>query len=319
MKSQRHQTVALVEAARLYYEHNYSQLQIAQKLGISRPGVSRLLQQARENGIVKIEICDPSDRGTIAENQLKQKFALKKVVVVPNDDDDITLIKKRLGVAAAALLNELSTAGMILGVSWGSTMLEVAKSVKKNRLKDVIVVQLNGGVSRAQYDTHASQVAQKIGEALSGIPYLLPLPAIVDRPDLKEAIISDKNITKTLQIAREAKIAMFTIGSFGYDSLLVKSDYFEPEEVEALLKQGAVGDICSRIINHQGEICSKDLNSRTIGIDLSHLKEKEYAIAIAGGREKLPAIRAALHGKLCNTLVTDEWVAGELLSDNQDQ
>ncbi|MBU1065775.1 RNA polymerase subunit sigma-70, partial [bacterium] len=119
-----------------------------------------------------------------------------------------------------------------------------------------------------------------------------------------------------LRIAREASVAMFTIGSFGYDSALVKSDYFDSAEVEDLLERGAVGDICSRIISHDGEICSEDANARTIGIDLDDIRTKEHSIAVAGGREKLPAIRAALKAKLCNVLVTDEWVAGELLSDN---
>ena len=80
-----------------------------------------------------------------------------------------------------------------------------------------------------------------------------------------------------------------------------------------MIKKGAIGDICSRIINHQGKICSQELNTRTIGIELEDLIKKPYAIAVAGGREKLPAIRAALKGKWFNCLVTDEWVANQLV------
>ena len=50
------ETRLMIETARLYYEHHFSQQLIANKLGISRPGISRLLQRAREAGIVKIEI-----------------------------------------------------------------------------------------------------------------------------------------------------------------------------------------------------------------------------------------------------------------------
>jgi len=317
MKKPGSQIVTIVEAARLYYEHNFSQLQIAQKLGISRPGVSRLLQQARDRGIVKIQIIDPSDRGTHLESQIREKFQLNRVVVVPNDDEDEKIVKERIGSAAAGILDDYVHSGMIFGISWGTTMLSVARHVGRKRLKDLIVVQLNGGVSRADYNTHASDAARKIAEAFGAIPYLLPLPAIVDRPEVKEAVISDKNIAHTLSIAREASVAMFTIGSFGYDSVLVKSHYFEPAEVEELLKQGAVGDICSRIITHDGEICSEEFNARTIGISLDDIRAKEHSIAVAGGREKLPAIRAALKAKLFNVLVTDEWVANELLSDTE--
>jgi len=317
MKNTESQTKTVIEAARLYYEHNFSQQQIAHKLGISRPGVSRLLQQARDKGIVKIQIIDPSDKGTLLESQVKEKYQLNRVVVVPNDDEDDKIIKDRLGLAAAGILGDYVRAGMIFGISWGTTMLSVANHVTKKRLKDLTVVQLNGGVSRADYNTHASDAARKIAEAFGAIPYLLPLPAIVDRPEVKDAIISDKNIAYTLRIAREATVAMFTIGSFGHDSALLKSNYFETAEVDELLKKGAVGDICSRIITHEGKICSEEANARTIGIELDDIRTKKYSIAVAGGKSKLPAIKAALKAKLCNILVTDELVANELLSDDK--
>ena len=302
----------IVEAARLYYEHNFSQLQIAGKLGISRPGVSRLLQRARDEGIVRIEIIDPADKGIKLEAQLKKKYSLKNAVIVPDDGDSLS-IKRRLGQTAVKMLDQLLSEGTILGVSWGSTMHEVAMRVASNPTRDMIVVQLNGGISRADDNTRPNEITRKISESYRAVPYLLPLPAVVDSAELKNAIVADKNISRTLTLAREAKIAMFTIGSFGYDSVLVKADYFEPEEVDSLLKQGAVADICSRIINTNGEICSDELNARTIGIELEELRNKPYSIAVAGGKEKLNAIRAGLKGKYFNVLITDEWIANELL------
>ncbi len=305
----------LVEVARLYYRHDFSQQQIAQKLGVSRPGVSRLLQRAREQGIVRIEIRDPSDKGTQLESALKSKFNLKKVIIVP-EDERISVIKHRLGHAAITLLDELVADDMILGVSWGTTMQEVARQVNSKIIKRMTVVQLNGGVSKAAYDTHASEIAQTIGEKYQAIPYLLPLPAIVDSRELKKAIISDKNISRTLNLAKEAQVALYTIGLFDENSVLVKADYFDSEEIQALKNKGAIGDICSRIIDTNGKICSQTLNARTIGIELKYLIKKRYAIAVAGGKNKLPAIQAALRGRWFNCLITDEWVAGELISEN---
>ena len=303
----------IVEAARLYYEHQFSQQSISKKLGISRPGVSRLLKQARVKGIVKIEIIDPTKKGTRLEAKLKEKFGLKKVVVVPSDADASQSIKQMLGNAAVKMLEELVEDNMIVGVSWGTTMQEVARQVNGKVFKDLIVVQLNGGISRAEYDTHASEIALKIGEKFHAIPFLLPLPAIVDSPKVKKAIVSDKNIARTLDLAIQAKVAIFTIGSFGLESVLVKADYFEKDEIDALLKQNAIADVCSRIIDSEGNLCSSELNSRTIGIELEELQKKPYSIAVAGGKEKLNAIQAGLNGRLFNILITDEWVARELL------
>ena len=310
-----YKSTVLVEAAKLYYEHQLSQLEISKKLGVSRPTVSRLLQQARNAGIVKIEITDPSEVGTQLESALVDKFDLKKVLVVPNDIDDNSIIKKRLGKATVVLIDQLISEGIILGISWGTTMQEVARQIRPRRVKDMIVVQLNGGISRAEIDTHASEIAKGIGESYKAIPYLMPLPAVVDSANLKQAILSDKNISRTLELGRKADIALFTVGSFDYDSVLVKADYFESDEVEALLQSGAVGDICSRILKADGTICSEELNSRTIGIELEEIKKKPYSIAVAGGKEKLAAIQAGLKGKWFNYLITDEWIATELLRD----
>jgi len=314
MKTQYKSTI-LVEAAKLYYEHQLSQLEISKKLGVSRPTVSRLLQQARNTGIVRIDITDPSEVGTQLESALIKKYNLKKVVVVPNDTDDNKIVKKRLGKTAVLLVDQLISEGTILGISWGTTMQQVARQIRTRRVKDMVVVQLNGGISRAELDTHASEIAKTIGESYKAIPYLMPLPAVVDNANLKKVILSDRNISRTLELGRKAEIALFTIGSFGYNSVLVKADYFEPDEVDGLLKSGAVGDICSRIIKADGTICSDDLNNRTIGIELEELKKKQYSIAVAGGKEKLAAIKAGLNGKWFNSLITDEWVATELLRD----
>ena len=304
----------LVEAARLYYQHDFSQQQIADRLGISRPGVSRLLRRAREEGIVRIEIRDPFEKGTRLESSLREKFGLKKVIVVPADERPAS-IKKHLGQATVGYLETLINDNMILGVSWGTTMQEVARALKTNKVKNLVVVQLNGGVSKAAYDTHASEIAQSIGLKYQATPYLLPLPAIVDSATLKSSILSDKNIARTLKLARECDIAVYTIGLFNQDSVLVKADYFDEKEIEALIKKDAIGDICSRIIDKKGQICSKSLDDRTIGIELDDLARKTHAIAVAGGRDKLPAIRAALKGKWFNSLITDEWCAEELLYD----
>ena len=303
----------LIEVARLYYEHNFSQLQIAQKIGISRPGVSRLLQAARESGIVKIEIIDPDMRGTRLELSVREKFGLKNVIVVP-DDANPSQIKKRLGAATVKYLDKLLSQDVILGVSWGSTMQEVAKSFNKKPVNGMVVVQLNGGVSKAEYDTHASEIAQRIGEKLWATPFLLPLPAIVDNAGLKNAILKDRNIARTLNYARSANIAIYTIGLFNHESVLVKADYFSRDEVESLEKNDAVADICSRIITRDGRICSEALDSRTIGIELEELRKKEYSIAVAGGKEKFPAVLAGLRSGVFNILITDEYIASNLLT-----
>ena len=304
-----------LEAARLYYEHHLNQSQIAVRLKISRPGVSRLLREARETGIVNIQIIDPKATGTRLETALKEKFQLKHARVVPYDQAAEHVLKSRLGFALVQLLDEVLNENTTLGVSWGTTMQAATLHLQPRTIKKMTVVQLNGGVSKAELDTHASEIARRIGENYRATPYLLPLPAIVDSPTLKTAILADRHIAKTLKLAREADIAAFTIGSFGVGSVLVQADYFDKDEVAKLLNQGAVADICSRLIKADGTICSPELNQRTIGIELEELRTRPVSIAVAGGQEKAKAIEAGLQGGWFNSLITDEHVAQQLIDE----
>ena len=307
-------TALLVEVARLYYDHDFSQQQIAEKVGLSRPVVSRLLTQARDQGIVRIEILDPAQGGIELETSLQDRYRLKKVIVVPSDGSEPNIVKERLGRAAAKYLDEIVEDGLTLGISWGTTVREIARHVVPRPVRDMTVVQIVGGISRSDRDTHASESALKIGEKYQAVPYLLPVPAIVDNPALKRSITSDKNISRVLELGRQADIALFSVGVFSHQAIMVQAEYFEAADVDMLLSKGVVGDVCSRLINASGEICSRELDERTIGLELQELRKKSLAIAVAGGEEKIDTVRAALKGAYFNVLITDESVANALLA-----
>jgi len=304
----------LIKVARLYYLYNLSQQQIADKLKISRPGVSRLLHEARDRGVVHIEIVDPEGNGADIERSLREKYGLKKAVVVPNEGaSDDSGLKQRLGMAAARVLDGLVREGSVVGISWGSTMQELIRHLNPRRVKDVTIVQLIGGIARAEYDTHASEIAMKLADNYKAVPFLLPVPAIVDDVRVKEALMSDSRIARVLDLGRQAEIAVFSVGRLDHGCLMCRAEYFKKHEVDALLRKKAVGDIISRIVTDAGGVCSPELDARTVGIELDDLKKKPFSIAVAGGREKLPVIRAGLLGGYFNVLVTDEETAVRLL------
>jgi deoxyribonucleoside regulator len=299
----------LVEVARLYYEDELNQQEIASKVGTSRPSISRLLQQARNEGIVRIEINDPSQRHHLLEQSVKEKYRLKQVRIVPSEMNSEQKIKMRLGQAAARYLDEVVFDGCILGVSWGTTMRQIVEYLIPKPVHQMTVVQIVGGITNAQFDPHASEIAQRIGDNYHASSYLLLLPAIVDSAELKSAMISDKQINKTLDLIRNADIVLCSMGVFKPDSLLIQAEYFNTRDVQVLKRYNAVGDICSRMIDAQGHICWPELDARTVAVELDQLKKTKYAIAVAGGETKKEVIRAGLRGGYFNVLITDEDTA----------
>ncbi|TVY04107.1 sugar-binding transcriptional regulator [Cohnella terricola] len=306
----------VVEAAKLYYELDYSQNQIADTLGVSRPTVSRLLQQAKSEGIVTIEIKDPTEDVEVLRGLLKERFQLKNVVVAFTPTYEESVVKRYIGQAAAAFIAELVKDGDTIGASWGSTMYQVALHLKGRSLNNSFVVQLNGGVSDADIRISPSEIVHRIGKAFNVTPYFMYLPAIVDHILVKQAMLTDRHIRRVMDMGLQANIAVFTAGSPTPDSVLLNSSYLRNEELE-IIRTKAVGDICSRYYDSDGEICLPSLNERTVGIELADLRSKEHSILVAGGASKVNAILGALRGNYVNTLVTDQITARSLLNKTQ--
>ncbi|TMW71032.1 sugar-binding transcriptional regulator [Alteribacter natronophilus] len=303
----------IVRAAKMYYQLDYSQQQIAAELGISRPSVSRLLHEAKEHGIVRVEILDPTEDAQKLSGVIRKRYGLSDCIIVSASGRDDTAIKSAIGKKAAAYLRDTVKDGDTIGATWGTTLYEVTKHLTPKHVNGVSVVQLNGGVSHSETNTHAHDILNRLGEAFSTAPHFLPLPAVVDHPLVKEAIVADRHIKRTLDLAEQANLALITVGDRTENSTLVQADYFTDDDLNVLQENGAVGDICSTFIDSAGNVCNKELAARTIGIELSRLQKKERTVLIAGGLNKVEGILGALKGGYANVLITDQFTAESMV------
>lgn len=301
-----------INVARLYYQSEYSQDQIAKLLNISRPTVSKILNYAKERGFVTIQINDPmaiSDDLSIA---LKNKYNLDKVIIAYTPLNNVDDIKEHIGRVAAEYLHNIVKDDDIIGISWGTTMYAIAKQLVEKKLKGVEVVQLKGGLSQTHINTYASEINKLFADAFHANGTSLPLPVIFDTPELKEIIEKDSHINQIIQMGKKANIAIFSTGTVKDNALLFKLGYFNKQEIKRI-QENAVGDVCSRFFNKNGEICDEKINSRTVGIGLEQLKAKERTILVAGGERKIEALHSALSSKMANTLIIDQFTAKLLL------
>ncbi|KKM11784.1 hypothetical protein SY88_07115 [Clostridiales bacterium PH28_bin88] len=298
----------IVRVARLYYEVGHTQDEIAKEMKISRPQVSRFLSYAKEHGIVQIAINDPLSSCSRLESLFQEVYNLKRAMIVPVGSDDEKMIKQQLGRIAAGFLHRILKDGDIIGISWGTTLKEVALSLKPKNLKEAAVVQLKGSVGRLNAKINPMDILVQFASKLNANPFSLTVPTIVTNEKIKEALVADAMVQEILELGRKANVAVFSIGYPSKKSVLVDAGYFSDEEIENFRQQGAVGDICSRYFTINGEVFG-NLDARTIGIELQEIRKKEYAIGIAGGINCASGILGALRGKYLNVLVTDETTA----------
>ena len=302
----------LVQIAKLYYEEGYGQEKIAHTLNLSRPYVSKLLNAAKEEGIVRIQVIDPLNIETSMEREFRERFHLIKAIIIPREEDGERL--KHVGEAAARYLNDIIEDGAVIGTSWGGTIYESSKAlIPRKDLSDVVSVQLCGGVSDVSQTVYASQIADSFSALLGASAYMLPVPAVVDSKEVSDVLKTDGGIAKVLQRGIDADIAFFTAGTFGQRSALYRAGYLQDSDLNRLRQLGAVGDICSHVIDINGKICDKTLDERTMAVPLEDIKKKKYRIGVGQGFSKVDAFCGALRGSIINVLITNEETAERIL------
>lgn len=306
----------MVRIAQLYYGMHLSQAEIGQRLGLSRFQVGRLLDRAVAEQIVRIDVVHPAARLVDLEDRLLARFGLRAAVVadVPattagQDADD--LAREAVGEVAAELLAEQRPSGVV-GVSWGRTMLAVARHLRPGWTTPGAVVQLNGAASRSDQPTRAGEILERFAGARSGSFRGLPAPAIVGSAELRDALLRDPAIRETIDLARTASAAVFGLGIPAPDSPHLASGFVDAGEQAALRSMGAAGDVIGRFLNVDGRIAWPELDSRTVGLSLDELRAIPMRLGVASGAGRGPITLAAIRAKVLTALACDdataEWV-----------
>lgn len=304
----------MVRVAKLYYDLERTQSEIAKELDLTRWQVGRLLTEAKEIGIVRIEIRPRVFRKTDLEVELQKKFNLKDAVVVPmGGTDDPNLLMESTAQAAAKYLAGLNIQGEIFGVSWGYTMSVVSKFLPTNWNPNVHVVLVNGSTNLRLTSTKTSAVAEEFAVAGNGTATLLPVPAIVGKKSTRIALEEDPTVKSAMTLAIESENVCFGMGIISNQSVLVKSGYINKDDIKRLKKAGAVGDILGRFIDHNGNIADTDINDRTVGLRLDELKSKKNSIGVVSGADKFNVAYAVLKAGYVSVIITDEDTAKKAL------
>jgi deoxyribonucleoside regulator len=306
----------MVRIAQLYYRMHLSQEQIGEQLGLSRFQVGRLLDRALREDIVRIEIVHPDARLIDLEDALVERFGLRAAVVVDvpvsaSDRAAQELAREAVAGAAARFLADLRPIGSI-GVSWGRTMLELARLLEPGWTVATEIVQLNGATSRSAEPTRANEIAERFGTTTGASIRMLAAPAIVGSRELRVALETDPAVGQTLDAARATSVAIFGLGVLTRESVLVGSGYLTERDLAELEGAGAVGDVIGRFLRADGTIASLELDDRTVGLPIAELTTKEVLMGLAAGAGRGPIALGSLRARCVNVLVADaataEWV-----------
>jgi len=305
----------LYKIARAYYEDGETQKQIGKRFGLSRVKVCRLLRQARELKIVQISFMPTEGTNADIEHQIAAKFGIDEVITTTPLSYTRQAITTAIGAAAVSYLFRFLQGHESIAITWGSTLLSLVKSLPARSFPRLRIIQSLGGLSQPNADVNGADIVRRMAQLLDAKPIMLFAPGFVGSKAVCDALLSDVQISSVLDLAAKANIAMVGLGTPKPGSVLLSQTIFTEDEIQRLINKGAVGDISLRFFNAQGEAIQDEINDRVIGLSLSQIKKIPRVIGIAGGTEKLPAIRASLMAKLIHVLITDVQTAKNLLKE----
>jgi DNA-binding transcriptional regulator LsrR (DeoR family) len=309
----------MTKVAHLYYSQDMTQPEIAAQLDLSQATVSRLLKRAKQEQIVRVTVNVPHGIYSELEEQLQKTYGLKEAVVVDSVEYNNQILRD-IGSAAAYYLETTLRTGDMIGVSsWSATLLAMVDALQPlTRSSHIRVLQILGGLGNPSAEVHASRLVGRLASLVRGEATFLPAPGIVGSPEAVPILLEDRYVRDAMSLFNQVTIALVGIGTVEPSGLLASSgNIFSPEELDMLRKAGAVGDICLRFFDAAGTPVATPLNDRVIGMNLDQLRQVKRAVGIAGGKQKLNAIRGALRGRLINVLITDRFTAQHLLQSQQ--
>jgi len=309
----------MTKVAQMHYEENMRQSDIARQLGLSQSTISRLLNRAREEGIVRITVTTPKGIYIDLEKKIMGRYGMRDVIVVDcHNGEDENSILRDLGAAASYYIESSINNGEVIALSsWSATLLALVNSMHTiPRKKNVKVVQILGGVGNPSAEIHATRLTGRFADLVQGEAIYLPAPGVVGSKVTRDAFLEDSFVQEAISLYNDVTMALVGIGSVSPSMLLAQSgNAFSEEELDILREKKAVGDILLRFFDADGIPVRSTLNDRVVSMKLDQLKKVDRAIGIAGGARKFEAIRGALRGKLINILITDNCTAKKLVQD----
>lgn len=293
----------MIKIAWYYYMENMTQQAIADQLNITRMRVIKLLEKARQTGVVQFRISSSLDFRRDLETKLMEKYHLRDCYTVPTNPNERST-NDTIARAASIYIADHVRENSYINFGYGDTTSRTIEYLAKNLETAVSFVSLTGGVGYYLPKSESNIFNAKL--------YLIPSPILMSSAQMADAIKKESSVQEVTDMIRLASMTIVGIGGMDDSATIVQSSILSPSDFRLLAMKGAVGDVICHFIDKNGNLVDTEVDSRLVSVHLDTLKELENVIGVAAGKHKLPAIHAALTGGYLDILITDEDTAAQL-------
>ena len=302
----------LAAAARLCYIDGIPQQRAAEMLNISQAKVSRILNLARQRGIVEIRVREYEPRNVRFEEKLKSGLGLADAIVIRTFGDSAGNLPQRVGYFGGRELAKFLRPELRLGLAGGRTMMHLIDGLlSSGEVRRLTAVQIMGNACPTPTDCDASELGRKL-TAGTGTFMALNAPIFVRDRGLRDSLLGHEQIKAVMDAYAALDLALVGVG-IPENSIFTLQKIVTPQQAKELLKMGAVGEICGHFFDRNGRELDTEFRDRVVSIGLDCLRRIPRVIAVACGKERAEAIYGAVKGGLINALLIDETGAERLL------
>lgn len=307
--SQANEIQLMVEVATRYFLQGSSKVEIAAEYGISRFQVARLVERARQEGIVQIRVVNPLDAGE-SHGELAHRLGVSSVTVVTPRPGET--LRSALARQAAELLQRRLHEGVRLGVAWSRTLMHLPEHL--SALPRADIVQLVGPLSAPGTSAAASAaLIHTLGSLAGGGVWTLPTPLLVDSDEVAASLRAMDEVRDALEAADALDLAMISIGGWGEGASTLRAR-FNAQQLQAAAEAGVVAECSGILLTIDGEVARPGMENRVIGVRPDQL-QRARVIALAPAQEHPQAIIAAARAGFVDDLVLAADLVPQLIAE----
>lgn len=309
----------LTELAKLYYIDGWTQEEAAQRFGISRVKVGRLLKRAVAEGIVEVRVRLRHPPGSTAalEQALIERFGIRRAIIAV-DHQDRDRQRDLLAGLIARYLDQTLGHHSTVAIGMGRNVSAVPAQVVTEQQRECCFVCAIGGSYRGGDAMNSDQICRQLAVRFGGNSVTLYAPAVVSDAVIRENLLENDTVRRSLDQAQRADIALVGIGDILEDSNMVRMGWFSDAEIAEVRALGVVGDIMGYdFVDIDGRLADTPLAGRMIGLSLAHLRDIPDVIATASEPTKVTGILGALRSGAIDTLATTQSIAQAVLNLDQ--
>ena len=307
-------TALMSEIADLYYNQGMTQQEIARRYDCNRFKIAKMIQSAREEGIVEITIHKPSKRHMLLEQSLMEIFQLSNAIVLDTRDLSRTEAMSVIGKTSAKYLEHLLAPGSTIGVTWGKTIRSVVSALDQKTQNPVNAVQLCGCFRHLNSSDGSRSITHTIAMKFNGEYFYMNLPIYINDEQARNAMLREPLVESTLNATRKMDVVLTGIGS--KSSLPFNNPVLKPYITEEDWKEepNCLGSIYGQVIDQDGRIANISLNRKIVAASLQDILTTPHKIAVATGRHKVGILIACMQNRYINELITDRATAEQILA-----